>query len=406
MARTVVTAAPNHSGRPRYEVADIFRRYGPDYRRTHRLPLHHHRVMNAIEWCRTAALGGHVDACDACGHLRISYNSCRNRHCPKCQGQARAQWVAARQAELLPIEYFHVVFTMPEQINALMRWNQRLLLNLLFKAVSETLLAFGQRHVGGELGITAVLHTWGQTLMEHPHLHCIVTGGALSTDGRRFMRCPTGYLFPVRALSQVFRGKYCAWLQQAYNRGRLTSSAGLPMLASPARFAQYLRELRTQAWVVYAKRPFAGPEQVIGYVGRYTHRVAISNQRLLAIDDGRVSFQWKDYRDAHKQKVMTLDATEFIRRFLLHVLPPAFVRIRHYGLLANGRRNSKLARCRELLGECKPEVGGEDASVLYAVAWLVALERCEFCGAGRMVRRQELPRCCGPPHAKQEWQVA
>jgi hypothetical protein len=406
MARTVVTAASNQPGRPRYEVADIFRRYGPEYRRTHRLPLHHHQVMNAIERCRTAALGGHVDACDACGHQRISYNSCRNRHCPKCQGQARAQWVAARQAELLPIEYFHVVFTMPEQINALLRWNQRLLLNLLFKAVSETLLAFGQRHLGGEIGITAVLHTWGQALMEHPHLHCIVTGGALATDGSRFARCPPGYLFPVRALAQVYRGKYCASLQRAYNRGLLAGGTVLPMLASPARFAQYLRELRAQAWVVYAKRPFAGPEQVIGYIGRYTHRVAISNQRIVAMDDGRVSFQWKDYREDGKQKVMTLEASEFIRRFLLHILPPAFVRIRHYGLLANGRRSGKLARCRDLLGQCMPEVDVEDAVGLQAVAWLAEVERCEQCSIGRMVRRQVVPRCCGPPSANQWWQMA
>lgn len=383
--------------RPRYDVADIFRQYGPAFRRTHRLPLHHHQVMNAIERCRTAALGGHVAACTTCGQQRIAYNSCRDRHCPKCQGQARAAWVATQQADLLPIEYFHVVFTLPEQLNALMRWNQRLLLTVLFKAVAETLLAFGQRHLGGELGITAVLHTWGQTLTEHPHLHCIVTGGALAPDGTRFVRCPRGFLFPVRALAQVVRGKYCAWLQAAFDRRLFAGGVDLPMLASPAAFAQYLQDLRARPWVVYAKRPFAGPEQVIGYVGRYTHRVAITNHRLVAIADGQVRFQWKDYRDGSKHKVMTLTATEFIRRFLLHVLPPGFVRIRHYGLLANGRRKPKLARCRELL-EPGPSAPTDGVLRTGPVSTDIApWERCGHCGTGRMVRQQVLPRWCRPP---------
>ena len=352
--------------------------------------------MSAIERCRTAALGGHVSECDSCGHTHISYNSCRDRHCPKCQATARHQWVEAQQAALLPIEYFHVVFTMPEEINALMRFNQRLLLNLLFKAASETLLEFGQRHLKGELGVTAVLHTWGQTLSEHPHLHCIVTGGALSRDGSRFVRCRRSYLFAVKALSVVFRAKYCAYLERAYRRGELVGAVG--MLESADSFDHYMRKLKTKAWVVYAKRPFAGPEQVIGYLGRYTHRAAITNSRIISVEDGRVSFTWKDYRAEGQPKVMTLSATEFIRRFLLHVLPTEFVRIRHYGLLANGRRKEKLLRCRELLGVAQIAVAEADGATDEGEESR-EVQRCEVCGVGRMVRRGELPPTCGPPAA-------
>jgi len=355
--------------------------------------------MSAIERCRTAALGGHVDECDNCGHQRISYNSCRNRHCPKCQATARHKWVEAQKAALLPVEYFHVVFTLPDPVNVLLRWNRRLLLNLLFKAVGETLLEFGQRHLGGEPGITVVLHTWGQTMIEHPHLHCIVTGGALSKDGCRWQSCRPGYLFPVRALSQVFRGKYCAMLQRAFDRGELQGIESLSILASPANFARYLNELRKSSWVVYAKRPFAGPTQVIEYVGRYTHRIAISNRRIVGMDDATVSFQWKDYRAEAQVKVMTLVAAEFIRRYLLHVLPAEFVRIRHYGILANGRRKSKLARCRELLvaqGASLPQVAAERQNA-EDVETGDEHQVCESCGVGRMYRREEWPHSCGPP---------
>ena len=389
--------------RPCHELADIFRLYGPAYRQAHRLPVHHHRVMRAIEVCRTAALRGHVDECDSCGHPRIAYNSCRDRHCPKCQSSAQRRWVEARRRELLPIEYFHVVFTLPDQLTNLARYNRGLIYNLLFRATAETLLEFGERHWGGELGVTAVLHTWGQTLVEHPHLHCIVTGGALSKDGQRWRSCKPGYLFPVRALSAVFRGKYCALLERAYRGGHLAGGESLPELSSEQRFTALLRRLREQAWVVYAKRPFASPTQVISYIGRYTHRVAISNSRITDISEGRVSFRYKDYRDGERQKVMTLEAAEFIRRFLQHVLPPEFVRIRHYGLLANGRKHEKLQRCRELLesGESRrlerasqetDSVDGVDAEV----------ERCEQCGVGRMMRREELPPNCGPPRCFQQ----
>lgn len=357
--------------------------------------------MSAIERCRTAALGGHVDECAACGHQRLSYNSCRNRHCPKCQASARRKWVEAQKQAVLPIEYFHVVFTLPDAINPLLRWNQRLLLNRLFTAVAETLLEFAERHLGGEPGITAVLHTWGQTLVEHPHLHCLVTGGALAKDESRWTSCTRGYLFPVRALSQVFRGKYCDFLKRAFAQEQLLGAESLPMLASRESFLRYLHDLQQPAWVVYAKRPFAGPEQVIEYLGRYTHRVAISNQRLITVDEHTVSFRWKDYRDGGRVKVMTLSADEFIRRFLLHVLPPEFVRLRHYGILANGRRQSKLGRCRELLG-AGAEVSRqaqEPPDIMPPDVLPAEEERavCEQCGSGRMQRRAELPPSCGPP---------
>ena len=389
MSASAASISREQPARPHFEVADVFRLHGASYRRTHRLPVPHLRVMSAIERCRTAALGGHVDECEACGHQRISYNSCRNRHCPKCQASARHKWVEAQKQALLPVEYFHVVFTLPDAINPLMRWNQRLLLNLLFKAVSETLLEFADRHLGGEPGVTAVLHTWGQTLVEHPHLHCIVTGGALAKDESRWTSCARSFLFPVRALSPVFRGKYCDFLKHAFEHGCLLGAETLPMLASRENFLRYVHDLKGQGWVVYAKRPFAGPEQVIEYIGRYTHRVAISNHRIIAIAAQAVSFRWKDYRDGAREKVMTLSAQEFIRRFLLHVLPPEFVRLRHYGVLANGRRKTKLARCRTLLQTDLPiinnepqhaeQVGGSDEQLL-----------CEKCHLGQMLRCEEL----------------
>jgi hypothetical protein len=391
MLSAVVHPAAERLARPCFEVADVFRRHGAAYRQMHRLPASHLEVMTAIERCRTAALGGHVDECDTCGHQRISYNSCRNRHCPKCQGRARHKWVGAQKAALLPVEYFHVVFTLPEMLNCVLRWNRRLMLGMLFKAASETLLEFAARHLGGEPGVTMVLHTWGQTMVEHPHVHCIVTGGALARDGSRWTSCRAGYLFPVCALSQVFRGKYCALIERAYERGELKGMDAVAVLTSAQGFAEYVRQLRQKAWVVYAKRPFAGPEQVIEYVGRYTHRVAISNRRIVGMDDEAVSFRWKDYRDGEQVKVMRLAASEFIRRFLQHVLPSEFVRIRHYGILANGRRKEKLARCRELLAALEGKPISREGQAPVDEASDDEAARCERCGVGRMQRREELP---------------
>ena len=329
--------------RPRYEVADVLRNYGDDYRAHHSLPIHVHRVLNAIQNCRTAALGGHVERCNDCGELQISYNSCRDRHCPKCQGLERVRWVEARKEELLPIPYFHTVFTLPHEINLWASWNEEIIYDLLFKTASSTLQEFAALHWNGELGLTAVLHTHGQTLEHHIHLHCIVPGGALSFDGQTFKPCPDRlWLFPIKALSRVFREKYLSELQRLHENRTLITPPGQD-------FQMLCEALRKHEWVVYAKPPFSGPETVIEYLGRYTHRVAISNSRILDIADGKVTFTWKDYKDDSKIKVMTLSADEFIRRFIIHILPLRFVRIRHYGLLSCGHRAKKLNYVRALL---------------------------------------------------------
>ena len=366
------------------EAADIFRRYGPSYRDAHKLPLNHLRAMHAIEICRTAGLGGRVDECEECGHLKISYNSCRNRHCPKCQFLKKEKWVEARGKELLPIEYFHVVFTLPDELNPLALRNREVLYNILFKAASETLTELASKRLGVKAGFIAVLHTWGQNLMDHPHLHCIVSGGGLSEG--KWISSKRRFLFPVKALSRLFRGKFLAFLKKAYERKEL-SYAG-------EEFTGFLRRLYAKEWVVYAKPPFNGPENVLGYLGRYTHRIAITNHRIISMEDGKVSFLWKDYADGNKQKVMTLEAFEFIRRFLLHVLPDGFVKIRHFGFLSNRRRKECLEACRMLLGVKKPEPPLAETwqeSLLRITG--IDLTRCPVC-EGRM-RRKELYR--GPP---------
>jgi len=340
--------------RPKLEVADVFRRYGAAYRQQHAgsLSRGQRRVMSAIELCRTAALGGHLEQCDACGHQRPAYNSCRNRHCPKCQSLARAQWLEDRQAELLPVEYFHVVFTVPEEMAAIAYQNKEVVYGILFRAAAETLrtIARDPQHLGAEIGFLAVLHTWGQNLLHHPHLHCVVPGGGISPEGTRWISCRPGFFLPVRVLSRLFRRLFLEYLQAAFDQGQLQFFSSLERLRDPKAFAEYLAPLRQTEWVVYAKPPFGGPQQVLDYLGRYTHRVAISNNRLVDIENGQVTFRWKDYRHHDRQKTMTLDADEFIRRFLLHVLPDGFQRIRHYGFLSHRYRQAKLALCRQLLG--------------------------------------------------------
>lgn len=374
--------------RRRVELADIVRTHGPAVRQAQRLTRGQHRALRAIAACRTAALGGHTEACDACGALRIAYNSCRNRHCPKCQTLAKERWLAARRADLLPIAYFHVVFTLPHALNALAQGNPRVLYTLLFQAATATLATFGDdpRHLGGELGVTAILHTWGQTLVQHLHLHCVVTGGALTRDGARWLPAKRGFLFPVRALARVFRGKYLDGLRQACARGELRFADSAAGLAEPAAFRQFLATLRTQDWVVYAKPPFGGPEQVLEYLGRYTHRVAISNERLVSVDQGVVRFRWKDSVRGNRRKTMALPAQEFLRRFLLHVLPGGFVRIRHFGLLANRGHTAKLARCRALLAALPPPVPAEPEPVAALMLRLTGLdiEQCPVCQQGRL----------------------
>jgi hypothetical protein len=393
-----VEAADGRGGRlSEFELADVVQRFGPRYLARHPASREQRKVLRAIERCRTAALGGHRDGCDACGYERIRYNSCRNRHCPKCQGRARVLWVAARLEQLLPIEYFHVVFTLPHELNALCRYNQRVVLDLLFRAASQTLLRFGRERLGGEVGVTAALHTWGQTLVEHHHVHCIVTGGALRADGQQWVSSRRGYLFAVRALSAVYRGKYLEGLRRAFERGELRGGEALEEVRDAASFERFVARLAGQAWVVYAKRPFAGPAQMVRYVGRYTHRVAITNDRIVGIDEAGVSFTYKDYRDGGQRKVMRLGGEEFLGRYLRHVLPKGFQRIRHYGLFGR-QRTEKLARCRALLGERGAEETARAAADELATQDRAGEgERCPACGVGRMVCIEAWPRMCGPP---------
>ena len=343
-----------------------------------------------IAACRTAALGGHVEECDQCGHQQIAYNSCRNRHCPKCQATAAAEWMEAREAELLPVEYFHVVFTLPAALGPIALQNPREVYGLLFRAAAETLqqIAADPKHLGAEIGFLAVLHTWGQNLQHHPHVHCVVPGGGLSPDGSRWVACRPGFFLPVRVLSRVFRGKFLALLGAPSTRESSPSTGSSPTLADPVEFQRRLAASAKTEWVVYAKPPFGGPEQVLKYLARYTHRVAISNRRLVALEDGEVKFHWKDYAHGGKQKTMTLKAIEFIRRFLLHVLPSGFVRIRHYGFLANRVCREKLALCRSLLDVVTtPEpVASEPVSEPEEAAeGEPAANVCPACGEGRMV---------------------
>ena len=346
----------------RLTLADLVRVHGDAYRRAHRLAWVQTRALCAIAACRTALLGGRREMCDHCGATRITYNSCRNRHCPTCQSQASARWVEARRAELLPIPYFHVVFTLPHALNALAQGNPRVIYTLLFRVAADTLLTFGRdpRGFGGTIGVTAILHTWSQTLTDHLHVHCLVTGGALARDRTRWIRGRTTFLFPVKALGIVFRAKYLEALAHAFAHGDLTFAAGTAPLAEPAGFATLIRQLNATPWVVYAKRPFGGPDQVLRYLGRYTHRIAISNARLISLVDGVVRFRWKDYADCGQTKVMALGVGEFLRRFLLHVLPRGFVRIRHFGLLANRQRRATLAGARQLLGAVTPAASSAD----------------------------------------------
>ena len=384
------------------EVADVFRRFGPAFRHQHGASLSRarRRVMTAIENCRTAALGGHVERCSDCGHQRVSYNSCRDRNCPKCQGLARAKWLADRQAELLNVPYFHVVFTVPDLIASIAFQNQTVVYNILFRAAAETLrtIAADPQNLGAEIGFLTVLHSWGQNLLHHPHLHCLVPGGGIAPDGASWIACRPGFFLPVRVLSRMFRGLFLHYLGNAFAAGKLNFFSAQRHLQEPAGFRRHLAPAYNAEWVVYAKRPFAGPEQVLDYVGRYTHRVAISNNRLVSIDGGKVRFRWKDYRNGNHQKTMTLDGGEFIRRFLIHVLPGGFHRIRYYGFLGNCHRAHKLAHCRELLGmvsqPARPSAGPPPAD--YRDRYLAltgrSLRQCPHCRTGVMAVIEHIAR--------------
>jgi Putative transposase/Transposase zinc-binding domain len=364
--------------RPTLEVADIFRAQGKNFIDRHRntIRVRQLKVMRAIMHCRTAALGGHVDVCPRCGGEKtISYNSCRNRHCPKCQSQARQRWIAARKQELLNTRYFHVVFTLPHELHTLILQNQAELYNLLFRTVADTLLevAANPEHLGADIGFFAILHTWGQNLLFHPHIHCVIPGGGLSPDHTQWIHPRYPFFLPIKVLSKVFRGKFIDGLKRALRQGRLTFAGSIQRMAEPKCFAAFLRTLFRQNWVVYAKPAFGGPEQVLRYLGRYTHRVAISNHRLVSFDGHHVTFRWRHYARGNKQRLMTVSADEFIRRFLVHVLPKGFVRIRHFGFMANYQRSSSLELSRERLGMAPVLPSMEVTS---GSAWI-----CPRCGA-------------------------
>ena len=384
--------------RPALDVADIFRAHGPAWRlaQAGHLSLGQLKVMSAIEACRTAELGGHVERCEDCDHTQIAYNSCRNRHCPKCQGAAAPRWLEARQAELLPLAYYHVVFTLPAQIGDIAYQNKAVVYDILFKAASETLLtiAADPKHLGARIGLTAVLHTWGSALTHHPHVHCIVPGGGLSPDGQRWISCRPQFFLPVRVLSRLFRRLFLDRLAEAHADGRLAFFGTLAGLADRATFTARLSPLRRAEWVVYAKRPFAGPESVLAYLARYTHRVAISNSRLVSLDERGVTFRWKDYRadGQARHKLMTLAPGEFIRRFLIHVLPAGFHRIRHYGLFANTARAANLTKARALLQVPPPSAADACAEPEEPAKPPIA---CPCCG-GRMILVEIFERGASP----------
>lgn len=384
------------------EIQDIFKEHSTKYRQNHRLPLNQLKALSSIKACRTAELGGHIDACDECGHIRISYNSCRNRHCPKCQGLAKEQWLENRKDDLLLVGYFHVVFTLPADLNALALRNQQIVYNLLFKSVSETLLELAEdpKYLGAQAGITALLHTWGQNLMFHPHIHCIVPSGGLSLDGVRWINSRKKFFIPVRVLSKKFKGKFIAKLQHAYFNKELKFMGEIKELASTSIFLSFMESLRLKDWVVYCKPPFKSAEYVLQYLGRYTHKVAISNSRMVSFENNIVTYKWRDYKDNNKEKLMSVSAEEFIRRFLLHILPDKFVKIRHYGILGNRNKKTKLKKCKSLTGTNIKINSGKKLSIAELIQKISGkdITKCPHCGSGRMERKSKFqPTICSPP---------
>ena len=382
--------------RPRLDVAEVIRSCQDEFLETYgpRLTPEQQRALKDLVCCRTAALGGHVLGCPECGHQQIAYNSCGNRHCPTCQGTAAARWLEARAAELLPVPYFHVVFTLPNALDPIALHNPRVVYDLLLRSAAETLLqlAADPKHLGAQIGVLAVLHTWGQNLQLHPHAHCVVPGGGLSPDGTRWIGCSDQFFLPVRVLSRVFRAKFLAGLRAAFAKGQLRLPTGLAAQAGVAEFERLLAAAVKTDWVVYTKPPFGGPEQVLKYLAQYTHRAAISNHRLLDLDEGQVRFRYKDYARGSRQRTMRLSAVEFVRRFLLHVLPAGFVRIRHYGILCNRHRHEKLELCRSLFDpDPTAEPEWPKAQSLEGLTTISPTRVCPVCGAGRMIVIGELP---------------
>jgi hypothetical protein len=368
------------------ELADIFRSYGESYRRNHPLPVSHLKVMQAVERCRTAALGGHLEQCDRCGFERPAYNSCRNRHCPKCQSLAKVKWLDKQKSELLPTGYFHLVFTLPHELNPLILVNKKPLINILFQSVCQTLAQFAQRRLGGTLGITAVLHTWDQTLLDHFHLHCLVPAGVLSFDRDRWVSARQDFLFAVKALSLVFRAKFLDSLKKTFNQNKLLFVGQIAPWADARSFDGLLGGLGKKPWVVYAKKPFGSPAHVLDYLGRYTHRVALSNNRICSVHNGEVTFVYRDRKNQNRRKLMTLDAEEFIRRFLLHVIPKGFMRVRHYGFLANHSKDC-LSKCRQLIGltPAPPPPPQRSTEELMLALTGIDIHRCPLCQKGTLV---------------------
>ena len=374
------------------ELADIFRAHGESYRRAHPLPVSHLKIMQAVERCRTAALGGHLEQCDSCGYERPAYNSCRNRHCPKCQSLAKVKWLDKQKSELLPVGYFHLVFTLPHELNGLILTNKKILLSHLFKAVGETLVDFGRSRLGGQIGVITVLHTWDQTLLDHFHLHCLVPAGALSFDQKRWCPARQNFLFPVKALSVVFRGKFLDFLKRTFDRNKLLFVGQSTDLADPAAFTMLINVLRKKPWIVYAKKTFGSPVHVLDYLGRYIHRVALSNDRILSVHSREVTFSYRDRKNENRKKTMTLDAHEFIRRFLLHVIPKGFVRVRHSGVLAN-RSKGLLSKCRQLLdlNPAVPKLAQKSVHELMLELTGIDITRCPLCQKGTLVLLAALP---------------
>src|SRR6266542_1295175 len=388
----VADQAAAEKPRARCELADIFREYGEQYRHKQALPVSHLKVMRAVERCRTAALGGHIERCDSCGFERPAYNSCRNRHCPKCQSLAKVKWLDKQKSEILPVGYFHLVFTLPHELNGLILTNKKILLSHLFKAVGETLVDFGRTRLGGQIGFITVLHTWDQTLLDHFHLHCLVPAGALSFDQKRWSPARKNFLFPVKALSVVFCGKFLDLLKKAFGQNKLLFVGQTASLANPAAFQLLINALRNKPWVVYAKKPFGSPVPVLYYLGRYNHRVALSNDRILSARNADVTFSYRDRKDQNRKKTMTLDAHEFIRRFLLHVIPKGFVRIRHFGVLAN-RSKDLLSKCRQLLdlNLAVPKLRQRSVHEMMLQLTGIDITRCTLCQNGTLVFLANLP---------------
>lgn len=378
------------------EVQDIFLKYGSEYRKNNKLTLVQHKAMSAIEKCRTSQLGGHMDVCQNCGNVQISYNSCRNRHCPKCQSLAKERWIDSQKSNLLNIGYFHIVFTIPDTLNLMVYQNQRELYTLLFKAAAETLseLSSNKKYLGAKLGFTSILHTWGQNLMHHPHIHCIVPGGGLSSIGK-WINSRKKFFIPVKVLSRKFRGKFLYYLKKLYYQNKLEFHGSQKYLSINTEFEKQLSSLYSKEWIVYCKPPFKNAACVVEYLGRYTHRVAISNNRIVSIENGKVTFKWRDYKDNNKWKLMTLSAEEFIRRFLIHILPNKFMKIRHYGLLGNRNKNTKLKLCKELTNT--PILVVEKLSTLQLILKITGkdISKCPYCGLKKLNRI--IASCNSPP---------